>query len=58
MRLSELIEMGRTARPDEWTMDELTRNERDLIVLEDREFGAVGKVKLAWSKFTGAFTER
>ena len=39
-------------------LDELTRNERDLIVLEDREFGAVGKVKLAWSKFTGAFTER
>jgi len=39
-------------------LDELTRNERDLIVLEDREFGAVGKVKLAWSKFTGAFSER
>jgi len=30
MRLSKLIEMGRTDRPDEWTMDELARKARDL----------------------------
>ena len=30
MRLSKLIEMGRTDRPDEWTMDELASKARDL----------------------------
>jgi twinkle protein len=39
-------------------LDELTRNERDLVVLEDREFGNTGRVKLRWDKHTGIFEER
>ena len=30
MRLSKLIEIGRTDRPGEWTMDELARRARGL----------------------------
>lgn len=33
------------------------RNIRTLVVLEDREFGAVGKVKLFWDHNTGLFSE-
>ena len=39
-------------------LDEMTRNERDLVVLEDREFGNTGRVKLRWDKNTGIFGER
>jgi twinkle protein len=39
-------------------LDEQTRNCRDLVVLEDREFGMVGRVKLFWEKVTGRFRER
>lgn len=33
------------------------RNLRDLVLLEDREFGAVGRVPLFWSSHTSNFTE-
>lgn len=33
------------------------RNIRELIILEDREFGASGKVPLFWDKDTGLFTQ-
>lgn len=39
-------------------LDEITRNQRDIIVLEDREFGAVGKVGLQYDRLTGMFSER
>jgi twinkle protein len=39
-------------------LDELTRNQRDLVILEDREFGVTGRVKLRWDKNTGLFGER
>ncbi len=32
--------------------------QRDLVVLEDREFGQVGRVGLRWSPITSLFTER
>jgi twinkle protein len=38
-------------------LPEEQRNLRDLVILEDREFGAVGKVKLYWDKETGLFNE-
>lgn len=38
-------------------LDEAARNCRDLIVLEDREFGSVGKVPLYWDNRTGLFQE-
>lgn len=38
-------------------LDDNERNCRDLIVLEDREFGSVGKVPLWWDKNTGLFKE-
>jgi twinkle protein len=34
------------------------RNLRDLVVLEDREFGNVGRVPLYWDQSTGLFEER
>lgn len=33
------------------------RNLRDIVVLEDREFGNVGRVPLFWDHMTGAFNE-
>ena len=39
-------------------LDSMTRNERDLVVLEDREFGCTGRVKLRWDPQTGLFKER
>ena len=33
------------------------RNYRDLVVLEDREFGNTGKVELFWDRKTGLFNE-
>ena len=33
------------------------RNMRHLVMLEDREFGASGKVDLYWDKNTGLFNE-
>lgn len=33
------------------------RNIRELVVLEDREFGASGKVRLFWDRHTGLFEE-
>lgn len=33
------------------------RNMRELVVLEDREYGNVGKVKLWWDRHTGIFQE-
>ena len=42
-------------KDDEQPIEE--RNKRDLVVLEDREFGNVGRVPLFWDKNTGAFNE-
>jgi twinkle protein len=33
------------------------RNLRDIVVLEDREFGNTGRVSLSWNNNTGLFTE-
>ena len=33
------------------------RNIRTLVVLEDREFGAVGRIRLYWDKHTSLFNE-
>lgn len=33
------------------------RNMRDIVILEDREFGVTGKVKLYWNEKNGLFTE-
>ena len=38
-------------------LDEHTRSTRDIIILEDREFGVVGVVKLLWNKLTSLFRE-
>ena len=38
-------------------LDDVARNCRDLVVLEDREFGSVGKVPLYWDNRTGLFQE-
>ena len=38
-------------------LDEAERNLRTLVLLEDREFGASGKVPLFWDKNTGLFNE-
>ena len=43
-------------RDPELTEDE--RNCRDLVILEDREFGSVGTVPLFWDKNTGQFSQR
>ena len=34
------------------------RNCRDVVLLEDREFGNVGRVPIHWNSKTGAFTQR
>ncbi len=34
------------------------RNQRDLVILEDREFGQTGRIKLEWSPVTSQFSER
>jgi twinkle protein len=33
------------------------RNLRTLVLLEDREFGEVGRFKMYWDKHTGLFNE-
>ena len=38
-------------------LDPEERNIRELVVLEDREYGNVGKVKLYWDRRTGLFNE-
>jgi len=38
-------------------LPEEERNLRDLVILEDREFGASGRVNLYWDKNTGLFNE-
>lgn len=38
-------------------LDEEDRNMRSLVLLEDREFGATGTVRLYWHSKTGLFTE-
>ncbi len=38
-------------------LEENQRNMRQLVILEDREFGQVGKVDLFWDKNTGLFNE-
>ena len=42
-------------KDNELTVEE--RNRRDIVVLEDREFGNVGRVPLFWDMNTGAFNE-
>lgn len=39
------------------SLDLEVRNTRDLVVLEDREFGATGRIKLYWDHNTGLFNE-
>lgn len=39
------------------TLDENARNMRQLVLLEDREFGQSGKIDLFWDKSTGLFNE-
>ena len=39
-------------------LQEAERNCRDLVVLEDREFGSSGIVPLYWDSRTGLFLER
>ena len=34
------------------------KNLRNIVLLEDREFGQTGTVGLHWNKDTGAFNER
>ncbi len=34
------------------------RHKRDLVILEDREFGQTDRIKLEWSPITSQFTER
>jgi twinkle protein len=38
-------------------LDAETRNMRDLVLLEDREFGESGRIKLYWDRSTGLFNE-
>lgn len=38
-------------------LNELERNMRSIVVLEDREFGATGRIQLFWDKNTGLFNE-
>jgi twinkle protein len=42
-------------RDDELPVEE--RNRRDLVILADREYGEVGRVKLYWDWKTGLFNE-
>ena len=38
-------------------LEEEERNMRELVMLEDREFGSTGIVRLFWDRHTGQFTE-
>lgn len=49
-----MIGMEGNKDPD---LDENERNMRTLVLLEDREYGEVGKVQLFWDKNTGLFNE-
>jgi twinkle protein len=49
-----MIGMEGNKDPD---IDSDLQNMRTLVVLEDREYGAVGKVDLYWDRNTGLFNE-
>ncbi len=38
-------------------LPEEEKNKRDLVILEDREFGQTARIKLSWSPVTSQFTE-
>tara|TARA_R110000737_G_C14184729_1_gene414144 strand:- start:330 stop:494 length:165 start_codon:yes stop_codon:yes gene_type:complete len=38
-------------------LEEEERNVRQMVILEDREFGATGKVPLYWDQKTSLFNE-
>jgi len=55
MRSCNLM-LGLEGNKDE-ELDDTVRNMRDLVLLEDREFGEVGRFSLFWNKNTTLFSE-